>query len=41
MGVDLDTAAAAAKAGEDERAHEALERAEGRLAGGGPPELRD
>jgi serine/threonine-protein kinase len=38
---DLDAAAAAAQAGEDGRAHEALERAEGRLAGGGPPELRE
>jgi serine/threonine-protein kinase len=40
-GADLDAAEEAARAGQDGRAREALERAEGRLAGGGPPELRD
>jgi tetratricopeptide (TPR) repeat protein len=41
VGADLDAAAAAAAAGDDARAHEALERAEGRLAGGGSAELRE
>jgi serine/threonine-protein kinase len=40
-GADLDAAEEAARAGEDGRAREALERAEGRLAAGGPPELRE
>jgi serine/threonine-protein kinase len=39
--VDLDAAAAAAAAGEDGRAREALERAEGRLAGGESAQLRE
>jgi serine/threonine-protein kinase len=38
---DLDAAATAARAGEDALAREALERAEGRLAGGGPAELHE
>jgi Flp pilus assembly protein TadD len=38
---DLDAATQAAQAGEDAQAREALERAQGRLAGGGPPELQD
>jgi serine/threonine-protein kinase len=38
---DLDAAAAAAAAGEDATATAALERAEGRLAGGGPEALRE
>jgi serine/threonine-protein kinase len=38
---DLDAAARDASAGEDGRAREELERAEGRLAGGGPDELRE
>jgi hypothetical protein len=38
---DLQSAEEAARAGDDGRAREALERAEGRLAGGGPPELRE
>jgi serine/threonine-protein kinase len=37
---DLDAATEAARAGEDGRAREALERAEGRLAGGGFDDLR-
>jgi tetratricopeptide (TPR) repeat protein len=38
---DLDAAIKAAQAGDDGRAREALERAEGRLAGEGPAELRE